>query len=92
MNLTAAVVGILAIAGLVVAWTSPRGIMPVFLAVGVVANAYAVAIGLATQGAPGFLLLMLSVPYWLLWLALFTLGGLRGRSGPAGDDGTLGSR
>lgn len=73
MNVWAAVVGAVAVIGLLCAWRL-RVFASAFLILGVPATAVAAVFGLAGDVVSGALVVLLGVPYWVLFLVLYALG------------------
>lgn len=75
MNVWAAVVGAGALFGLVCAWRL-RAFAPAVLLVGIPATAVAGVLGLARDVVSGAMVVLLGVPYWIIFLVLYALGTL----------------
>lgn len=87
MNVWAAVVGTVAVVGLLCAWRL-RAFASAFLLLGIPATAVAALFGLAGDVVSGALVVLLGVPYWVLFLVLYALGTLEsGVRRPSEADG-----
>lgn len=87
MNVWAGVIGGVAVIGLLCAWRL-RGFASLLLLVGVPGTAVAAVFGLAADVVSGVMVVLLGVPYWVLFLVLYALGTVeRGVRRPSEADG-----